>query len=268
MIVHSLSKTDSNWRIEAESRTIPRCPLCGTCSERRHAWYYRTLRDLPVQGVPLIIRLKTRKWRCRVPNCDRSVFTERLPSLAAPRARQTDAIADILAAMGHGAGGEVSRKLLARLGIVASGLGRPIASSRDLQLMAPLFARLPPLGEKKKIPETGDGTKGYSHSKRSRCCAITHGCAKTCESQPNKKHGRWCRRAGCVDARVTRACSVAPSHRLLSLPQAARFLNHGQPHGAPCPRGRPASAAWRHASAAADRSDRPRAGNDQQSSKF
>jgi transposase len=77
--------------------------------------------DLPVQGVPVIIRLKTGKWRCRAANCVRSIFTERLPDLAAPRARQTDAIAEILTVMGHGAGGETSRRLLARLGIMVSG---------------------------------------------------------------------------------------------------------------------------------------------------
>jgi hypothetical protein len=74
-----------------------------------------------VQGVPVIIRLKTGIWRCRAANCVRSIFTERLPDLAAPRARQTDAIAEILTVMGHGAGGETSRRLLARLGIMVSG---------------------------------------------------------------------------------------------------------------------------------------------------
>src|SRR5579863_3429691 len=41
--------------------------------------------------------------------------------LASPHAHQSDAIADILAVMGHGAGGETPRRLLARLGVVVSG---------------------------------------------------------------------------------------------------------------------------------------------------
>ncbi len=40
--------------------------------------------------------------------------------LACPYAHQSGAIADVLAVMGHGAGGETSRGLLARLGIVVS----------------------------------------------------------------------------------------------------------------------------------------------------
>jgi len=121
MVVHSVSMAEDRWVIEAETHSMPRCPSCGTPSGRQHSWYRRTLRDLPMQGIPVIIRLRVRKWRCQAPTYDRSIFAERLPGLASPRAHQTDAIADILAVMGHGAGGETSRRLLARLGIVVSG---------------------------------------------------------------------------------------------------------------------------------------------------
>jgi len=86
---------------------------------RRHGWYQRSFRDLPMQGVPVVIRL--RKWRCKEPAGERSIFAERQPGLASPYAHQSDAIADVLAVMVHGAGGETSRRLLARLGIVVSG---------------------------------------------------------------------------------------------------------------------------------------------------
>ena len=79
MIAQSVSKAESHRTIEAESRSIPRCPACGTTSGRRQAWYPRTLRDLPARGVPAIIRLQTGKWRCLAPNCDRPIFAERLP---------------------------------------------------------------------------------------------------------------------------------------------------------------------------------------------
>lgn len=121
MIVHSIGRAEDHWVIEAESRALPRCPACGTTSRQRHSWYHRTLRDLPMQGVPVIIRLRAAKWRCRAASCERSIFTERLPALASPFARQTDTVAEILAMMGHGARGEASRRLLARLGIMVSG---------------------------------------------------------------------------------------------------------------------------------------------------
>src|SRR5579863_2113125 len=121
MIIHSVSKAEDQWVIEAESHAMPRCPSCGTVSNRKHSSYQLSLRDLPIQGVPVVIRLRVRKWRCEAPACKRSIFAERLPGLAAPHAHQSDAIADILAVMGHGAGGEASRRLLARLGVVVSG---------------------------------------------------------------------------------------------------------------------------------------------------
>jgi len=120
MIVRSVSGDEDQWVIEAESHSMPRRHSCGTVSERRHGWYQRSLRDLPMQGVPVVIRLRVWKWRCEEPACERSIFAERLPGLASPHAHQSDAIVDVLAVMGHGAGGETSRGLLARLGIVVS----------------------------------------------------------------------------------------------------------------------------------------------------
>jgi transposase len=121
MIVHSVSRAEVQWVIDAESHSMPRFPSCGTVSARQHSWYQRSLRDLPMQGVPVVIRLRVRKWRCEAPACERSIFAERLPGLASRHAHQSDAIADILAVMGHGAGGETSRRLLAQLGIVVNG---------------------------------------------------------------------------------------------------------------------------------------------------
>ena len=59
------------------------------------------------------------------------------------------------------------------LGATALGLrclGWLIASLMDLLFMATLLTRLSPLGEKRKISERGDGTKGCSNVTRSRCC--------------------------------------------------------------------------------------------------
>jgi hypothetical protein len=106
MIVHSVSRAEDQWVIEAESHSMPRCPCCGTVSERHHGWYQRSLRDLPMQGVPVVIRLRVRKWRCEEPTCERSIFVDRLPGLARPHAHQSDTIGDVLAVMSHGAGGE------------------------------------------------------------------------------------------------------------------------------------------------------------------
>jgi transposase len=119
LIVHGVTRTETHWLIEAETRPAPWCPSCGTPSERRHGWCRRRLHDLPIHGVPVVLELRAGKWRCTVTMCRQSIFTERLPGLALEHGRQTEAVANILAMMAHGAGGEPSRRLLARLGIAA-----------------------------------------------------------------------------------------------------------------------------------------------------
>ena len=66
-----------------DSRQPTSCPGCGTQSKSRHSAYSRTLRDLSAQGAPVIINARLARWRCRNQRCDRRIFTERLPGLAA-----------------------------------------------------------------------------------------------------------------------------------------------------------------------------------------
>lgn len=53
------------------------CPKCGVVSHRVHARYTRRLRDLPVQGKSVIIRLHARKFLCDNQACSQRVFCER-----------------------------------------------------------------------------------------------------------------------------------------------------------------------------------------------
>jgi transposase len=84
MIVHSVSRVRDHWVVEAESCAVPRCPSCGAVSERQHSWYQRNPCELPVQGIPVVIRLRVRKWHCDAPACERSIFAERLPRSRLP----------------------------------------------------------------------------------------------------------------------------------------------------------------------------------------
>ena len=49
----------------------------------------RRLADLITHGLPVHLVVTTRRWFCDVPGCSRRIFTERLPSTAAPSARRT-----------------------------------------------------------------------------------------------------------------------------------------------------------------------------------
>jgi hypothetical protein len=44
-------KTDQGWIMEAHGQNSAICPGCQRISRSRHSWYWRSLRDLPVQGT-------------------------------------------------------------------------------------------------------------------------------------------------------------------------------------------------------------------------
>jgi hypothetical protein len=55
--------------------------------------------------------------RCRNEHCERRIFAERLPQLAAPFARRTTRLAGIVRLFGHAAGGRPAARLMACLGM-------------------------------------------------------------------------------------------------------------------------------------------------------
>jgi transposase len=96
------------------------CPTCQSPSERVHSRYRRTLADLPWQGIRVRLLLHSRKFFCSAPDCPRAVFTERLPSVAPPHARQTCRFAQAVLQLGLALGGAAGAHLARRLGLRAS----------------------------------------------------------------------------------------------------------------------------------------------------
>jgi transposase len=81
------------------------CPLCTTPVHHIHSHYERTLADLPWAQYRVHLQLRVRKWFCRNPRGSRRLFTERLPTVAAPWARRTLRLAQRLVALGVVLGG-------------------------------------------------------------------------------------------------------------------------------------------------------------------
>jgi transposase len=70
-------------RVRSTQISAP-CPLCATPARRIHSNYERTLADLPWAQYRVRLQLRVRKWFCRNRACPRRIFTERLPTVAAP----------------------------------------------------------------------------------------------------------------------------------------------------------------------------------------
>lgn len=109
------------------------CPLCGCSSNRVHSSYIRAIADLPWHSIPVDLRVRTRKFFCTNARCERSIFCERLPEVAA-YARKTGRLEEALVAIAFELGGRAGARLAAELGLLVSRdvlLGRIRAAADD-----------------------------------------------------------------------------------------------------------------------------------------
>ena len=102
-------------------RPVAPCPACTSSSDRIHSYYERRLADLPWNGIPVEIRLRTRRFFCDTDACAQRIFTERLPETTATYARRTLRMEQALRWLGLALGGEAGARTAQRLGLVVSG---------------------------------------------------------------------------------------------------------------------------------------------------
>ena len=93
------------------------CPLCQCRSESIHSRYTRLIADLPWGGWAVRLELHVRRFFCYNQECQRRIFTERLPEVVAPYARRTLRLADLLTLIGFALGGEAGSYLMERMGL-------------------------------------------------------------------------------------------------------------------------------------------------------
>src|SRR5919108_5366398 len=106
-------------RVQSTQTRAP-CPLCAIPARRIHSDYGRTLADLPWATYRVSLQLRVRKWFCRTRACPRRIFTERLPTVAAPWARRTLRLAPRLVALGVALGGKAGTPLGCQWGVAGS----------------------------------------------------------------------------------------------------------------------------------------------------
>jgi len=107
------------------TQTTAPCPQCTHPAQHIHSHYARTLADLPWAAYRVRLQLRVRKWFCRHRACRRRIFTERLPTVAAPWARRTLRLVQRLADLGLALGGQAG---------VGLGQGWGLAVSRQTLL--------------------------------------------------------------------------------------------------------------------------------------
>jgi transposase len=121
----------------ASGASKARCPVCGLVSSRVHSRYSRSVSDLPWHGLSVALEVRARRFFCDEPSCERRIFCERLPEVAA-RARKTDRLEEVLLTIALELGGRAGARLALELGIVAA---------RDTLLKRIKAASLPEVGK-------------------------------------------------------------------------------------------------------------------------
>lgn len=91
--------------------------MCDWYSARVHSRYLRVAFDLPWHGVPVFLQVRARKFFCDNDTCQRAIFCERLPAIAA-RARKTGRLEDTLLAIALELGGRAGARLAEELGLL------------------------------------------------------------------------------------------------------------------------------------------------------
>ena len=103
------------------AREFSVCPDCHTASRRVHSRYFRKLRDLPWEGIPVLLHLQVRRFFCVAEGCPRRIFTERLPNTVTRYARRTRRSAEAMDWITLALGGQAGSRLARRLGLCVSG---------------------------------------------------------------------------------------------------------------------------------------------------
>src|SRR6266851_4704862 len=139
-----IAKADHIIFIVHAVRQVVPCPGCARPSRRIHSHYERRLADLPWNGSPLEIGLRTRRFFCDADECDRRIFTERLPETTAIYARRTLRMEQALRWLGLALGGEAGARTAERLGLGVSGdtLLRHLRRMALAQKQAPVAPRV------------------------------------------------------------------------------------------------------------------------------
>lgn len=96
------------------------CPVCQQPAQRVQSNYTRKLADLPCSGQRVRWFVQVRRFWCQNTQCERVIFTERLPSCAPAYARRTVEQAKLLCEIAFALGGKAGSRMASLLSMGTS----------------------------------------------------------------------------------------------------------------------------------------------------
>ncbi|MFG3531908.1 ISL3 family transposase [Streptomyces sp. NPDC047917] len=125
VVVESVHQDAGVVVLRARSRTrSARCPGCGIRSDRIHGRYERRLADAPLSGLPVVIMLLMRRFKCLTTECSSATVAEQIPGPTRPHARHTPVLRDLLGRVAQALAGRPGARLARRLGMTVDTLLR------------------------------------------------------------------------------------------------------------------------------------------------
>lgn len=118
LVVEKIDATPSAVVITARWRPPgAACPACGTWSARVHSSYMRLVRDLPIGGRPVLIRLAMCRFLCASPACRKVTFTVQAEELTARYQRWSVPLTRLLSQIALELAGRAGMRLTSALGV-------------------------------------------------------------------------------------------------------------------------------------------------------
>lgn len=118
--VYDFTESESIIHIYVKSKPHSNCcPECGSESRQIHATYERILQDTPIHCKQTFIHANVYKYECLNPDCNRSIFMEKLPFAKSSQVR-TDALNSLILGVSMFLSNEGASKVLGLLGIKIS----------------------------------------------------------------------------------------------------------------------------------------------------
>lgn len=115
--------TDGGDLVVVSARTqdaaVP-CPVCGSPTAKVHGYHRRTVKDVPVDGRPVVVRLQVRRLVCPVLNCRRQTFREQVPGLLECHQRRTVRLTAQISQVARELCGRAAARLTAHLAMPVS----------------------------------------------------------------------------------------------------------------------------------------------------
>ena len=91
------------------------CPVCAVRSSSVHSYRQRQVKDLPIGEQSVCLTIRTKRFRCRNPDCPKRTFVEEVPGVLVKPARRSPRLNIALWHIGQVAGGHGGARLTHQL---------------------------------------------------------------------------------------------------------------------------------------------------------